>query len=558
MHMCAEKDDANTLTISCNDNLEDLRFFRGLAVIDDKLIVGEVGAKQYFIEHSDEDAIIDADGRFFAAIKLKDKAVVCVDRFCQDSVFYYSSRGYWAVSNSLLALTERLFYDNVKVRFNERVLAGHFIAGRGLWGGQGLSLNTMIDGIKVVPAGSYIEIKEAGGFSILERPAREAALEKSYCELLRDYVFHIRSIVVTLCEHGYYFNAGLSGGMDSRLNFAMLWPLVKKGFPIKIYTNHNNEEDAKVVFSLQERLGFELKGYTNNVNVTSGRVAYRNWQLGQMGSYFPISLGLAATPSNPLFNVHGASFKGVKHRRLAPYTRGRRLAEEMSDPKLGELVRQEFLSFFEKLGEDMYARDAMDTHYLNTRARYHTGISWYHSLDRARFTPQLFHQYYRLYQLQTENGKYNDRLVYDIFQMTVPELADHEFEVENKGFSELELVPERNIQPEKDVSWKVLEFYGKAPVAPNPDEVSRTQDELKEEFTKLLERDVVFYASKLGAQDNAYFKRLADEALDDIEKNKSLIKRQASSLLVAAGRFHEFVDGNQEITFEETRASNVR
>ncbi|WP_438766458.1 hypothetical protein [Kushneria sp. TE3] len=533
---------SDIFVLTSKQQREGIFFFSGLAILDDDLVLGQSGGESFIGQYPFTDVRTFENGRFLVARELKGKTIIKTDFFCQESIFIYRGRHYWALSNSLLALTRRLYDDGISLSFYNPSLLSFFVGNRSLWGGQPFTLNTIIKGVSVVPQNYHVEIDSDSKLDIVasKRQPLEVTSD-NYREALESFIAKSRSIISTLGDNGYRFNLGISGGMDSRMNLALFIPCYGERDIVRFQTNQNKMEDLVVVEQLQEKCDFSLQGFNRDLTLASGATAYKNWQFGTMGNYLPINLPLAKDATGSVGAIHGGSFRGSMYRSRKPAERAAILEEKFNAENLAKSFSREFLSSFSAMGVSVDDASAMDVHYTNTRSRFHTGISWFRSLDRSIFAPQLSTDYFDIFESLNEQEKANDKLIHDVLSITAPTLLDVPFDEPDKGFHGLRSETKPSLQGISGLHEKTMTFHGEQALENKNPAKGRTLPELETEFKSFIRRDVDYYHGKALQSPSPMIRTLAEEAKEQTTHNISLAKSQSASLLIALGRFSELV-----------------
>lgn len=502
-------------------------------------ILGSQGFTEYLRDNPSADARELSEGRFILVRNERGRLVVKTDDLAQDTVYYFSdtSRGtpYWALSNSLLALARQLRFDGFSPGFHEAATLGFFAGNQSLWGGQPLSLNTLVDGVRFIPAGRHLEI-EAGDVPRVVLSPR-AGDDRDYAEGLMDYVRDVQGRVKALVEHGYHFNLGLSGGIDSRMNFALLRPFLSPE-SVRVHSNRNHAEDFEVVRQIQEHFDFPIDGFASRNGRNSGRDNVMTWMSGVLGVYLPLRMPMRDRNITNTFNVHGGNFRaGIYH--IQPLEkRAKNLARHFASRDQANLVEREFYGFFESLDVDVRDPIALDHHYINTRARFHYGLNWYRQLDQPLFTPHLSRQLFDLYHRLTPEEQEGEKLIFDVLSLTDPELIDFPFDSPQKGFSDAVRQQRSTLSPRDLAARDVSEFrvYGAlAPAEPGED-----HPDAEGEFLALIDDKVAYHAARLQGSS-----AMLDATIDDIDRHAEISGSRAThrsaSLIVTIGEFSDIL-----------------
>ncbi|WP_110666706.1 hypothetical protein [Salinicola halophilus] len=502
----------------------------------ESVILGNDGLAEYLHHHPEADVREFSEGRFILVRNVRGKVTVKTDDLAQDTVYYFSdtsrSAPYWVISNSMLALARQLRYDGFSPSFHEAATLGFFAGNQSLWGGQPLSSNMLIDGVRFIPAGRYLEIEPGGLPRVVRSPSRGASGE-GYAEGLVNYVRDIQGRVKALTEQGYRFNLGLSGGIDSRMNFALMRPFLQPE-RVRVHSNQNRSEDYEVVRQIQQHFDFPIDGFASRQGRNSGQDNVMTWMSGVLGAYLPLRMPMRDRNISHTFNVHGGNFRaGIYH--IQPLEkRAKNLARHFPSKDKAALVEREFYGFFDSIDVDVQDPIALDHHYINTRARFHYGLNWYRQLDQPLFTPHLSRRLFDLYHRLTPQEQEGEKLIFDVLSLTDPSLINFPFDSPQKGFSQAVREQRSPLSPRDLAAVDLPDFrvYGTLARA----EPGEDHPDAETEFLAMVDEKVVQHATRL--KDSG---PMLDAAIEEVEKHARLSGTRAShryaALIVTLGEF---------------------
>ncbi|MGM8851518.1 hypothetical protein ACS8E6_13525 [Salinicola halophyticus] len=416
----------------------------GLAYHGDCIINGTAGLKCFLRDKPDFDVRELREGRFLLVRESAGKTTVKTDDLAQNSIFMYRAQdasGYWAISNSLLTLVDKLKEDGIAVGFHRAGVLSFFVGNQSMWGGQPLSLNTLIEGVTIVPAGCHLEItrqhSQSPSLNLIGPPAAQDIPSDEYADRLLHYVRQTRARIEALASCGVEFNVGLSGGMDSRFNLGLINAMRSDSLPIRVRSDASKKQDLPVAQELAAHYGIELKGFVDRGwgEQSDPYDAYALWQQAYLGVYLPAQTphGLASERSR--FTLHGGNFKDRSYRRQSVKKRARTIARNFASRDDGELVAGEFLDFFRERDVDPNSPLAMDRHYVDTRSRFHTGVHWFSEYSTPLMTPHLSGELFSLYQSLEIPAQNGEQLLHDLLYILDPDLVNIPFDTPDKYFS---------------------------------------------------------------------------------------------------------------------------
>ena len=413
----------------------------GMAFTDDSVIFGHAGLQRWLKENNTIDPPLALqDGRYAAVIHDKHGLSAFTDTMGQDTIFYYSKGDVWGFSNSFLALAESLSESGVRLKINHAVLAAFQIGSRSLFGGQLYSHDTPIRDIYVLPINRLIRVrsqeeKEARLY-VKSRPMQSQST-LNYQESLIDFVTTWRRRFFSLGKAGLQgANIGLSGGFDSRITFAIAYPVLADIMKINVHSSPGKLDDLGPANVIREIYNIPERDNFKNPATIDSNEAFNLWKLGNVGCYSPIYMPRRHSAST-VINVHGGHFRAVSYARSKPKERIRMSARHI---KNNSGVREEFRNLYEnsfnEIDVDVDDPKAMQEHYLNFRARFHYGRAWYKNLSSIVVTPLLTRSLKNL----TDAREYSvddvmGQLSHDLMFLLNPDLTDVPFDSKEKFFT---------------------------------------------------------------------------------------------------------------------------
>lgn len=177
-------------------------------------IFGEEGFKQYTKDYG-----IDIDGCYVFAKKINDSFHISSDYYGYKKIFYYWSSDFWVVSNSLYLIANHLKDSGVVIKPQYSQIAYIGKKREGFFLDQLYSLNTAIQGVKLLPVGKRLIISDT---DIQICDLNEERGFESYEEGLSYFLGVWIARIAGLLAHGIYVKSDLTGGLDSRAVFAIV------------------------------------------------------------------------------------------------------------------------------------------------------------------------------------------------------------------------------------------------------------------------------------------------------------------------------------------------
>lgn len=442
--------------LTSSDDSSDKNYFNGMAFSKNSIVLSLSGLESYLESYN---SLLDlVDGRFALCWNDGERRLFTVDRTGQDCWFYYNEGGFWAVSNSLYALGEKL-KDSGKLRLRS---AGFIFYGiNHSLGGQPYSEETSIEGVKILPKDSYISAN-SDFFKVLKHaPLRAVESKEDYCDRLASCVSiwkaRIKSLV-SLVSPGSV-RCDISGGIDSRIVMGLTSPEINKK-NIKYSTNKSWEGDYVIASMLSKLLGFKI----NNTEISTARNLSANnalefYRYGNSGVYKNIYFPKFSS-AYPSLHLHGAG--GGNVRGLGSGSAWKvlhRLRSQFKRDDIYEKFRHDYLGWFEKNDIDFKSDDSTITHYRHFRGRFHFGRNWYRSLTNPLVTPLESSDLEMMADYLIKIGRDPKALQFDMLYMCDKLLPFFPFDTENKRFS-------------YDLINESLEYITNSPTVENDSEVT--------------------------------------------------------------------------------------
>ncbi len=416
----------------------------GVAYYDDSIIVGTEGLLEWVNENPGVDvASVIREGRFSCVWASASSLVAWCDDMAQETIYYYEDAGRWAFSNSFLALARELRTRGVSLSVHKGALAAFDIGNYSLFGGQLVSHQTPIREIRVLSNNHQLKVTDLEGrqnFSLDHRP-RQAQVEtldpESYIGGLQQFVSSWKGRFSAMAEKNLFdhYKVGLSGGYDSRITFALAYQgLSGSTDRYQINSDPKKLDDLGPANAIRELYQIENGFKPSNPVRVNGEKAYDLWKLGNVGVYLPVYLARREIPAKAV-NVHGGHFRAHAYAKMSAQQRLSVIQKKLPG---GNVPKREFAEVwcdaFREMDVDMDDPRAMHQHYLNFRARFHYGRSWYKNLSNIVMTPLLSAKLKALSDAFIWGGGDMQQVTYDLMYLLDPQLTEMPFDREEKRF----------------------------------------------------------------------------------------------------------------------------
>ena len=517
----------------------------GILFTDDTIVIGDDGFAA-FLARAPTPPIVEhlREGRFALVLADGDTLHARCDDMGQDTLYHYSDRERWAFSNSFLALCEALAQAGVRLQPYLPGLAAFRIGSLGLFGGQAVSNDTPIAGVRALPLDRALRVTRLEGASRLEVvPLPPPVQPAGYEETLVAYAETWRDRLHTLAARGPVgMSIDLSGGYDSRVCFGLAYPVLPDGSRFSIVSNPRNEPDVRPAALVRAQYGVPEGSAIPNPPTLDAEEAYRLWRLGNVGVYAPVYLPRHRTAA-AAWRVHGGHFRASAYVALAPRDRLRRFERVLA--RTGGPVEgfaESFLGSFDEIGVALDDPDAMQAHYLHFRARGHYGRAWFQATRTFILTPLLSsvllgvagHQ-------RTRSGTSQARwrqLTCDLLSLLDPALATIPFDDPKKAFrsEELQASPFQRSGGAVLRAPHVLRVYPERPAEPPVRREGIDLDVLHEGFARHAAQELARsaeHAQATGLLPNHVLAEARD-GLREHESNSKGLARVARALTACA------------------------
>jgi hypothetical protein len=363
-------------------------------------------------------------------------------------LFYFWDDGFWVVSNSLYRISAHMRQHGRPVPADHAQLAGmategtFYPSGRGSFFSQLTSFDTIIQGVRLVPADCALWIGSSG-FRLEKTP--HLAPRDDYRGRLQCFISTWLGRLNTLLnDPTIQVCCDLTGGLDSRTVFAMLLNAVQgsdsnDASPLQIRSGVGAamRKDYAVASMICKQFGLPLNDRLRQRPVwLKGKASFSLWKDLCLGAYYPIQFPNMATSGNI---VHLGGAGGEIHRPFyrqflgAPSTadafvnrRTGNLAVASARPGFEAALRETLIAITENSPGHL---DALACHYRHFRNRFHAGCNSQYVASFAPLASKLLDDV----TVVAGSRRYrNAQVYYDILYNLKPELLDFPFDSRSK------------------------------------------------------------------------------------------------------------------------------
>jgi hypothetical protein len=419
-----------TFTFSSKSNLP-IRTLLGFAFINNDLISGSEGYDKYFTKTGGF-ILPGEDGTYITLNHIGLSLEIGTDFAGYMVLYLYSSRGEWAVSNSLRDLVALCKKEGFPLTRNVSAVFPAFMSGP-LWQ-QPLSLRTPFDEIHLVPKGSKVVIstqEQARSVMLLPVDADNSMAQASYEDRLYKFVKSWVSRYITVLNSPIRLTCDVTGGLDSRANLALLLTAARMAGidpsrSVHFNSNRNMKADLITAQSLAELFDFVIgkTGELNQPRIPS-EDGYARWIENSIWSYWPVYFA-STSRADETFWTGGAG--GEIHRWITGVGLASNIGDLLERHRASAPSGWDFSHFKEAVVEDCksceasadFSKNSFVSHFSNFRVRFHHG-------RRGRLlnalSPLSGKELYWASCMQSDDERKSQRVFSDIFSATIPEMA---------------------------------------------------------------------------------------------------------------------------------------
>ncbi|GHA01202.1 hypothetical protein DC083_03425 [Ignatzschineria ureiclastica] len=420
-------------------NSDIFNYFSGIAYGGGNVVLSLKGLEEY---SSNEHKLRDLSGGRYSLVfrdMISELIVVQNDPTGQDAIFLYEKKGFWAISNSLYKLVEELKKRGEKLSIYYPALNSYKISHS--LGNQPITNNTIVENIKIIPRGHRIEIK-SGNVNIKKIQFCNIVVNdiEDYIKYL-DYTLQDLSMVLKAIRKTLpkgNLRCDLTGGLDSRSVFGIAY---NSGVieDLQIVSNKKFEDDYVIADVISKYYGGQLSNNSmpEGESIPSDFLVYELYKYGNAGIYTKLYKPRYLVAPNAL-HLHGAGGESLRGQYSGtPRQVISRLKKYFpNDIKSYELVKKEFLNYFESNNLDIDDTKSMLHHSRNFRARFHFGRNWFRSLSTVIFSPLCDARLERLSDFIIDKYPSNPRMIfYHMFFLLDKTLAFFPFDDTDKNMN---------------------------------------------------------------------------------------------------------------------------
>lgn len=436
-------------------------FFDGYCFVGPDFIFGMDGMSDY-VAQSGRPVGPGEDGCYVSISEENGVSTAGVDSGGLRKIYYYARNGVWCLSDSLVEVVEHLRGRGIKLAAQEAQMHGLRLFSP--MTSQLSCFQTIIDGVRMLPSSCVLTLRgnqlalsgarsphsaaptRAPSGTWLSRSFvrltgfhnRPSGKPASYADRLASYLESwVSRFETLLADDRVLLSADLTGGRDSRANFAMLQRararLGRSGATILLQSSEAERwaPDLRVAQAIAPHYGLTVNGSVpssrRGPRRVSGREAFETWRRLCLGVYHPVYLPRRG-PDPFRVHVHGGG--GENHR---PFY----LAEDPEaylarlDPQRPSALHQrwkdEVLGTMQELRQANPKVPPLISHYREFRNRMHGGVQPnYHTVVSPLSSARL--------QAASDATDLADGQVnFDIMENLVPGLMMFEYDAKKKA-----------------------------------------------------------------------------------------------------------------------------
>ncbi|MGP5208329.1 hypothetical protein ACTXJY_10100 [Corynebacterium casei] len=410
-----------------NSNPPQDGFFQGYCFVDNDLVFGAEGAR-LFRESTCRNVPPAQDG-CYVTVKTSDNSYIFDVDFSGYALLYYYHDGQtWVVSSSFAQVVDYLRAKSLTIRPNYAHIAA--ANGRRMALGQLFSLETMVHGVHVVPRTHSLVVSESG--VKLVRRLKPSQKFESYEEALACYLdTWISRFETLMTSTDADFSVSLSGGVDSRTNFALAYAAMRRlgtgAIPPVLRSSGGpaNRADLHAARGVARHFGLDVnEGRRLEKIHLSAEESFQAYRDFSMGVYFPFYRpAQAPTPKNITVGGGGGGIHRKTYEMLYessdPINFFKRNAKLLKRPEFEEEFIRDGNAFLLTTIEP--GEEPLRVLLREGRVRYHSGRT---PRTEVSFTP-LYSGVAELTQFlagseRLGSGQFN----YDIMHSVDPEIAE--------------------------------------------------------------------------------------------------------------------------------------
>lgn len=419
------------------------RFFRGYFFHGADYVFGE-GGFEAFSRARGLNRLVREDGCYVQAEKQQGRCY----RFSADyhgykKLFYFWDDGFWVVSNSLHRISVHIRQHGYRVLPDNSQLAAmategtFYPSGRGSFFSQLTSFDTIIRGVRLVPADCALWIGSSG--VRMEKTIHHPPDGSYGCQLGHFISTWIGRLNTLVDERTVQISCDLTGGLDSRAVFALLLSAahgcdfhIANQLQIRSGKGLGMWKDRAVAAKLCEHFGLSLNGrLRRNPIRLNGSGSYTLWKDLCLGVYYPIYFP-NAFPSGDIVYLGGGG--GENHRPFYSQFPGAPSADTFVARRTRNIALRSARTGFEAalqraidsiMDGSPACLDALACHYRHFRNRFHAGREPQYGI---RFQPLASKLLDSVTAMAGKSRFENAQMHYDVLYNLKPELLDIPFD----------------------------------------------------------------------------------------------------------------------------------
>lgn len=402
-------------------------FFQGYCFVENDLVFGAEGARLF--RESTGRNIPPAQDGCYVTVRMSDYSYIFDVDFSGYALLYYYHDGQtWVVSSSFAQVVDYLRANSLTVRPNYAHIAA--ANGRRMALGQLFSLETMVHGVHVVPRTHSLVVSENGAKLVRrQKPSQKfESYEGALAHYLDTWISRFETLMTSTDAD---FSVSLSGGVDSRTNFALVNAAMRRLGPgaippaLRSSGGSANRADLHAARGVARHFGLDVNDSRQlEKSYLSAEESFQAYRDFSMGVYFPFYRpAQAPTPKNITVGGGGGGIHRKTYEKLYKssdsMTFFKRNAKLLKRPELEEEFVRDGNAFLMTTIEP--GEDPLRVLLREGRVRYHSGRT---PRTEVSFTP-LYSGVAEQTQLlagseRLGSGQFN----YDIMHSVDPEIAE--------------------------------------------------------------------------------------------------------------------------------------
>lgn len=419
------------------------RLFQGYFFHDTDYVFGSAGFEA-FREATGLDRLVREDGCYVQVEKTREGYRFSADYCGYKKLFYFWDSRFWAVSNSLWQMAAHLREHHYPVEPNIPQVAAmategtFYPSGRGSFFSQMTCFDTIIRGVRLVPADCALQIGASG-----------VRLEKTVCRadaddyrdrlahFLSTWIARLRTVMQSAASQ---IGCDLTGGLDSRAVFGLLLNAMRDAdFDVEDRLQIRSAgsglrawRDRAVATRLCEHFGLALnQRLAKKPRWLRGKAAYALWKDLCLGTYHPIYFA-GEHPSGERISLGGGG--GENHRPFYGQFLNAPSDETFVSSRSRDIVLPSARAGFEAALQetiDHIMEGAPETpgalagHYRHFRGRFHAGLMPQYMVSFQPLASKLLDG---ITGIDGTSRYRNKQVLYDILYNLEPELLDLPFD----------------------------------------------------------------------------------------------------------------------------------